>query len=92
MLCTTVRNNIECPFMKKQGCSYEGGVCKPIVEKCEGCNRITEFSSEKYCLSAPEPDVKWKNGNCNLATHVVNVVVEKKQKINPIKASKRGSR
>lgn len=36
-----------------------------------------------------DPELKWKNGNCNLATHVV-VEAKKKQKINPIKASKRG--
>ncbi|MCG8470926.1 MAG: PxxKW family cysteine-rich protein, partial [Desulfobacterales bacterium] len=48
--------------------------------------------SEKYCTSAPDPDARWKNGNCNLATHVKNVIEEKKQKINPIKASKRGGR
>lgn len=92
MICTTVRNGSDCPFMTKAGCSYEGGVCKPIVEKCEGCARIGEFSSEKYCTSAPDPDARWKNGNCNLATHVKNVIEEKKQKINPIKASKRGGR
>lgn len=92
MLCTTVRNNVECPFMTKGGCSYEGGVCKPIVEQCEGCGKIVEYASEKYCTSAPEPAVKWKNGNCNMATHVVTTVAEKKQKINPIKASKRGGR
>ncbi len=89
MKCTTVRDGSECPFMEKDGCSYEGGVCKPIVEKCEGCSRTTEFASEKYCVSLADPELKWKNGNCNLATHVV-VEAKKKQKINPIKASKRG--
>ncbi len=89
MLCTTVRPNTECPFMAKEGCSYEGGVCNPIIDKCEGCARVIEFSSEKYCVSNPGPELKWKNGNCNLATHVV-VEAKKKQKINPIKASKRG--
>ncbi len=90
MICTTVRKDNECPFMTKQGCSYEGGVCKPIVEKCEGCGRVSEFSSEKYCTSNPEPDIKWKVGNCNMATHIKLEVSETKKKINPIKASKRG--
>ncbi len=90
MLCTTVRKENECVFMKKKGCSYEGGSCLSIVEKCEGCKRITEFESEKYCLSAPDPYVKWKYGICNMATHVKVTVEKTKQKINPIKASKRG--
>ena len=92
MICTTVRKDSECPFMTKAGCSFDGGVCKPAVEQCEGCGRTTEFSSEKYCMSVADPSNKWKNGNCNLATHVVYVDDKPKQKINPIKASKRGGR
>lgn len=90
MLCTTVRENVECPFMTKSGCSYEGNVCKPIVPQCEGCARITEYSSKHYCASQPDPAAKWKLGTCNMATHVSTVKAEVKQKINPIKASKRG--
>lgn len=75
--------------MTKEGCSYEGGVCKTVVEQCDGCGRITEFSSDKYCSSLPDPSLRWKNGNCNMATHV-KTEVGKKQKINPLKASKRG--
>lgn len=90
MLCTTVRENVECPFMKQEGCSYVGNVCKPIVPQCEGCGRITEYASKQYCQSQPDPMAKWKLGNCNMATHVVNVKIETKQKVNPIKASKRG--
>ena len=89
MLCTTVRNNVECPFMTKKGCSYEGNVCKPIVPQCEGCTRIHEYASKFYCQSLPDPAAKWKVGNCNMATHVVNVKIEAKVKVNPLKASKR---
>ena len=92
MLCTTVRKDNECVFMKKSGCSYEGGACKPIDEKCEGCNRVGEFESGKYCTSAPDPEAKWLLGNCNLATHITMEVTETKQKVNPLKASKRGAR
>ncbi|MBW2436990.1 MAG: PxxKW family cysteine-rich protein, partial [Deltaproteobacteria bacterium] len=35
---------------------------------------------------------KWKNGNCNLATHVTIESKKAKAKINPLKASKRKSR
>jgi len=89
MLCTTVRKDVECPFMTKQGCSYEGNVCKPITPQCEGCARIHEYEGRSYCQILPDPMAKWKVGNCNMATHVSSVKVETKQKINPIKASKR---
>jgi len=36
--------------------------------------------------------MKWKNGNCNLATHVAKTAVNGKTKLNPLKASKRGSK
>ncbi|MBI9089161.1 MAG: PxxKW family cysteine-rich protein [Desulfobacterium sp.] len=89
MICTTIRKNDECVFMKAKGCTYNGGSCKPVTEACEGCQRLAEYETGKYCTAAPEPEIKWKNGNCNLATHVKTVVATKKQKVNPIKASKR---
>jgi hypothetical protein len=78
--------------MTAKGCGYNGGICQEIVEKCEGCNRKDELESGWYCSACPEPAMKWKNGNCNLATHVTTVSASKKQKLNPLKASKRGSR
>lgn len=89
MICDTVRKGDECVFMAASGCKYNGGACKPVVEQCEGCRRVCEFEGQTYCTAAPEPALKWKNGNCNMATHVKTVVETKKQKINPIKASKR---
>ncbi|GBC59084.1 hypothetical protein DENIS_0014 [Desulfonema ishimotonii] len=90
MICTTVRNGIDCTFMTKKGCSYNGGSCHEIVEQCKGCNRIIEFDSVSYCGAAPEPALKWKNGICNLATHVKAAAATTQTKINPLKASKRG--
>ncbi len=90
MICTTVRKDTECFFMKKSGCTFNGGSCSPIIEKCEGCNKIIEFSSKKYCSTVPAPESKWRNGICNLASHVKVEKVKKVQKLNPIKASKRG--
>ncbi len=92
MICTTVREGLECPFMTKKGCSYNGGSCHEAVEACEGCGRSQEFSSGWYCTSFPEPAKKWKNGNCNMATHVTTQVATTKVKLNPLKASKRGAR
>ena len=90
MICTTVKNGQECPFMSAKGCSYNGGVCHQIVEQCDGCGRRAEVASGWYCSSCPDPGLKWKRGNCNLATHMANTAAESKAKLNPLKASKRG--
>jgi len=89
MICTSIRKGEECVFMTAQGCGYNGGECKPVVEACQGCQRAVEYEAGVYCTAAPDPALKWKNGNCNLATHVKTSIETKKQKINPIKASKR---
>lgn len=89
MICTTIRKGDDCVFMTSKGCSYNGGNCLPIIDECNGCQRTGEFETGVYCTAAPDPSLKWKNGNCNIATHVKTVEVTKKQKINPIKASKR---
>lgn len=89
MICTTTRNGDECVFMTAQGCSYNGGTCLAIREQCDGCKRTKEYASGWYCISCPDPAAKWKNGNCNLATHVVTEQAQTKAKLNPIKASKR---
>jgi hypothetical protein len=92
MICTTIKEGMECPFMSAKGCSYNGGICHQIVEQCQGCNRGTELPTGWYCTACPEPSVKWKNGNCNLASHVSAAASATQAKINPLKASKRGNR
>lgn len=92
MICTTIKEGMECPFMSAKGCSYKGGICHQIVEQCQGCNRGTELPTGWYCAACPEPSVKWKNGNCNLASHVSAAASATQAKINPLKASKRGNR
>jgi len=89
MICTTVRAGDDCVFMKKNGCSFNGGACLPVIDQCSGCQRTGEYETGVYCKAAPDPALKWKNGNCNFATHVKVEEAAKKQKINPIKASKR---
>ncbi len=89
MICTTVREGDDCVFMTAKGCGFNGGACLPIVDQCNGCNRTSDFETGAYCTAAPDPSIKWQNGNCNIATHVKTVETTKKQKINPIKASKR---
>lgn len=93
MKCVTIKKGVECAFMVTEGCSYKGGQCYPIVEKCEGCDRTSEFDGKVYCNSYPEPEAKWDHGACNFATHI-QAVVDKagKVKVNPLKASKRAAK
>lgn len=91
MLCQTIKAGTECFFMGKQGCNYNGGNCHPVVESCQGCTKTVTLSQGVYCQSCPEPEIKWKNGSCNLATHV-KTNTEKVVKLNPLKASKRSRR
>ncbi len=89
MVCTTVRNGFDCIFMSKRGCQFNGGSCHPVVDQCDGCQRIIEIPTGKYCMSFPEPDIKWKTGICNMATHVTINNKKGNIKVNPLKASKR---
>ena len=90
MVCQTVKVGAECIFMKKTGCSYNGGRCYPIVESCKGCDRVAEFEAGSYCKTYCEPSTKWTKGPCNFATHIKKEVKEDNFKLNPLKASKRG--
>ncbi|TVM18348.1 hypothetical protein DPQ33_06235 [Oceanidesulfovibrio indonesiensis] len=76
-----------------QGVVMKGIPMEPVVEKCEGCERIKEFEGEKYCSTYPQPEKKWKLGVCNFATHVqAQLDKSGKVKVNPLKASKRAAR
>lgn len=92
MMCSTVKEGADCAFMTKAGCGYNGGSCHPIVEQCEGCDRIVEKETGRYCKSYPNPAIKWKTGRCNFATHVKSEVQAQQNKVNPLKASKRSSK
>jgi hypothetical protein len=89
MQCQTMKAGTECIFMKKSGCSYNGGMCHPIVDACAGCDRVVAFSTGSFCKTYCEPAVKWTKGPCNFATHVKKEVKEDNFKLNPLKASKR---
>ena len=92
MICATIRKGMECPFMTAKGCSYNGGICHEVVEQCNGCSRTYEISTGWYCTACPAPSLKWKNGDCNLASHISAEASAAKTKLNPLKASKRGRR
>ncbi len=91
MHCLSIKPGVDCNFMTKKGCSFNGGKCHPVVEACNGCDRTLNLADGSFCGSFPEPAVKWRRGPCNLATHVKNGKKETTQKLNPLKASKRNA-
>jgi hypothetical protein len=91
MVCETMKQGVECLFMKKTGCSYNGAKCYTIVESCDGCTRILEFETGKFCANFPYPAQKWQKGACSMSTHVKKAPKAEGQKINPLKASKRNA-
>ena len=93
MVCKTIKTGAECIFMAKNGCTYNGGQCHPIVDQCHGCNRVVEYPSGLYCNAFSEPQLKWFNGSsCSMATHLKKMPTSTTvKKLNPLKASKRGS-
>jgi len=91
--CMTVRAGAPCPFMVKNGCSFNGGRCRPIMEKCQGCAHVLNYEGASYCSSYPDPSAKWAVGTCNFATHLVKEVPSAAPKVvDPLKASKRKAR
>jgi hypothetical protein len=89
MVCTSVKEGTECSFMSSNGCQFNGGNCHPITEKCEGCQKVVKRPSGDYCLAFPDPAIKWRFGNCSMATHMKAKDEKKNGKVNPLKASKR---
>jgi len=91
MQCITLKQGIECAFMTKKGCNFNGGRCYPVVDTCEGCSRTVSSSDVTFCTVAPNPPLKWARGACNFATHLERKTVEQTSKLNPLKASKRAA-
>jgi hypothetical protein len=91
MICDTIRKGDECVFMSATGCNFTDGICHEVVSNCEGCARSRQYPTGWYCSASGDPNGKWKGGHCNLATHVQLQRTSKRQKLNPLKASKRAS-
>lgn len=90
MICGIIKVGKDCTFMTKKGCSFNGGECYPIIDRCRGCGRAGTFPAGEYCTACPDPTVKWSARDCNLATHIVRESVPKMVKaLDPLKASKR---
>ena len=58
-----------------------------INECCEGCER----ASHGHCKVYSNTILMWERGNCPMATHVHHKA-EQKQKVNPLKASKKSKK
>lgn len=71
---------------------FSDGTFQAVVEQCEGCERIVEVDSAKYCNTYAQPGAKWRLGICNFATHAKPEVKIVKVRVNPLKAAKRASR
>ncbi len=67
----------KCDLRKKNGSCKLRVVCQPIIEKCEGCEKI----DNGYCVTYMRPEVKWSNNRiCPVATHI-ETEAQKKKKI-----------
>ena len=71
--------------------SYSVGSFQPVIDKCDGCDRIVEENSTNYCKTYVNPAAKWRLGICNFATHAKPEIKVVKVRINPLKAAKRAS-
>ncbi len=91
MQCQTIKKEKECYFWSNNGCVQEPGQCHSVVEKCEGCSRIEEWPTGKYCVTYAQPGEQWALGLCNMATHIKLESAETQKMLNPLKASKRGA-
>ena len=69
----------------------QSGFFTPIVEQCEGCERVVETNNVKFCKTYAFPDAKWRLGICNFATHKKVEIAVSTIKVNPLKAAKRAS-
>lgn len=79
-------------MQKEAAMSYKERNFKPVIDKCEGCERIVEEEGAQFCQSYLKPDAKWRIGICNFATHAkpeINII---KVRVNPLKAAKRASK
>jgi len=65
---------------------------QPVIEQCDGCERVVGEDGASYCTTYVNPAAKWRLGMCNFATHAKPEIKVVKVRINPLKAAKRASR
>ena len=64
---------------------------QPVVDQCEGCDRVISNEGTMHCTTYVNPAAKWRLGMCNFATHAKPEIKVVKVRINPLKAAKRAS-
>ena len=79
-------------MQKQAAVSYSDGKFQPIIDKCEGCERIVEDGGSKFCQTYLYPEAKWRLGICNFATHQKPEIKVATVRVNPLKAAKRASK
>ncbi len=79
-------------MQKEAVINYSDGKFKPVIEDCDGCDRIVEVDKSKYCQTYINPEAKWRLGICNFATHKKPEIKVTKVRVNPLKAAKRASK
>ncbi|MDL2260197.1 PxxKW family cysteine-rich protein [Deltaproteobacteria bacterium OttesenSCG-928-K17] len=43
---------------------------RPIIEQCNGCDRVLNENGSQLCASFAAPETKWRLGPCSMATHI----------------------
>ena len=86
-----ISKNLEGAVKTASGVEVKGIILSPVVELCQGCDRIRTFEEESFCGAYPSPAKKWTDGRCNFATHIKSATAAK-VKVNPLKASKRAAK
>ncbi len=79
-------------MQKEAVINYSDGKFKPVIEDCDGCDRVVAAEGSKYCQTYINPQAKWRLGICNFATHKKPEINITKVRINPLKAAKRASK
>ena len=82
---------LEGAVQSADGVELNGTVLQPVVEQCEGCDRVRAFAEQEFCSSYSAPSRKWVGGRCNFATHLKSSTAAQ-AKVNPLKASKRAAK
>lgn len=64
---------------------------RPVVEQCDGCDRIQAEGASRLCSTFAFPDTKWRLGACSMATHVKTEASKggEKQRVGQQKQKKR---
>ena len=66
----------------------------PIIDKCIGCTNVVVGPERGVgtCRKCMVPAARWRNQNCNMATHLQKTILEDKKMMDPLKQSKRNAK